>query len=127
MGNQGDLDTRHQHKAMVSSNGTFVNRLLKSKEHRNDLAGSRLKFSIKLANVKESFVEYPRSTGVLQEASHCVAIRHNTGCVEEVTNAIMAIWRYIGSTYQEPHELCPIGEHSWYEYQSDMAKGSKGT
>ena len=42
---------------MVSSNGTFVNRLLMSKEHRNELAGSRLQFWIKLANVKESFTQ----------------------------------------------------------------------
>ena len=42
---------------MVSSSGTFVNRLLMSKEHRNVLAGSRLQFWIKLANVNESFTE----------------------------------------------------------------------
>ena len=43
---------------MVSSSGTFVNRLLMSKEHRNVLVGSRLQFWIKLANVNESFTEF---------------------------------------------------------------------
>ena len=38
---------------MVSSNGTFVNRLLMSKEHRNALVGSGLPFWIKLANVND--------------------------------------------------------------------------
>ena len=56
--NQGDLDTKHQHVPMVASNGAFVNRLLMSKEHRNAFASSRLQFWIKLANVKESFMQY---------------------------------------------------------------------
>ena len=38
---------------MVSCNGTSVNRLLKSTEHRNVLVHSRLEFWIKLAKVKE--------------------------------------------------------------------------
>ena len=42
---------------MVSSNGTFVNRLLMSKEHRNVLAVLRLQFSMKLADVKDSFTQ----------------------------------------------------------------------
>ena len=63
--------------SMVSSNGTLVNRLPMSKEHRNDLAGSRLQFWIKLANVKESFthcVEYNFRTGTYISANH-LAVR----------------------------------------------------
>ena len=59
--------------SMISSNGTFVNRLLMSKEHRNDLAGSRLQFWIKLANVKESFTqceEYKFRTCTKLSANH---------------------------------------------------------
>ena len=58
---------------MVSSSGTFVNRLLMSKEHRNGLAGSRLQFWIKLANVNESFTEceeYNFRTGAKIYANH---------------------------------------------------------
>ena len=39
---------------MVSSHRTFVNRLQMSREQRNDLAGSRLQFWMKVATVKES-------------------------------------------------------------------------
>ena len=58
---------------MVSSNETFVNRVLISKEHRNDLAGSSLQFWIKLANVKESFTqceEYNFRTGTKISANY---------------------------------------------------------
>ena len=58
---------------MVSSNGAFVNRLLMSKEHRNDLAGSRLQFWIKFANLNESFTqceEYNFRTGTKISADH---------------------------------------------------------
>ena len=58
---------------MVSSNGTFVNRLLMSKEDRNVLAGSRSQFWIKLANVKASFTqceEYNFRTGAKISATH---------------------------------------------------------
>ena len=58
---------------MVSSSGTFVNRLLMSKEHGNFLAGSRLLFWIKLANVNESFPEceeYNYRTGAKVSANH---------------------------------------------------------
>ena len=61
---------------MVSSSGTFVNRLLMSKEHRNVLAGSRLQFWIKLANVNESFTEYEEynfRTGIIFSMSRNVA------------------------------------------------------
>ena len=34
-----------------------MNTLLMSREHRDDLAGSRLQLLIKLANVKESFTQ----------------------------------------------------------------------
>ena len=50
-----------------------MNRLLMSKEHRNDLAGSRLQFWIKLANVKESFTQcegYNIRTGAKSSAKH---------------------------------------------------------
>ena len=39
--------------AMVLNNGTFVNRLLMSKEHRSVLTGSILQFSIKFVHRKE--------------------------------------------------------------------------
>ena len=72
-GNQGDLDTTHQHKSLWSHPmGRFVIRLLMSKEHRNDLAGSRLQFWIMLANVKESFTqckEYNFRTGAKSSAN----------------------------------------------------------
>ena len=44
-----------------------------SKEHRNELAGSRLQFWIRLANVKESFTqceEYDFRTGTKISANH---------------------------------------------------------
>ena len=58
---------------MVSSSGKFENRLLMSKVHRNALAGSRLQFWIKFANVKESFTqceEYSFRTGAKISANH---------------------------------------------------------
>ena len=54
MGNQGDLDTKPQHKSLWS-HLMGRSKLLMSKEYRHVLAGSRLQFWIKLANVKESF------------------------------------------------------------------------
>ena len=68
---------------MVSSNGTFVNRLLMSKEHRNDLTGSRLQFWIKLANVKEYLLqceEYNFRTGTKISANNLAS-----SCSEETT------------------------------------------
>ena len=57
---------------------------------------------------------------------HGQAIRNNTSSVEQMKNAIMAIWRHMGSTDQEPqHELCPNGEHSWCGYQRDIANGTQ--
>ena len=50
-----------------------MNRLLKSKEHRNVMAGSRLQFWIKLVNVKESITqcgEYNFRTGAKISANH---------------------------------------------------------
>ena len=58
---------------MVSSNGGFLNRLLMSKQHRNDFAGSRLLVRIKFANVKKSFAQcekYNLRTGTKTSASH---------------------------------------------------------
>ena len=62
---------------MFSSNGTFVNRLLMSKEHRNDLAGSIFQFWIKLANLKEPFTqceEYNFRTNAKLSASHLASL-----------------------------------------------------
>ena len=57
---------------------------------------------------------------------HGQAIRNNTSSVEQMKNAVMAIWRHMGSTDQEPqHELCPNGEHSWCGYQRDIANGTQ--
>ena len=85
MGNQGDLDTKHQHKiSMISSNGTtFVNRLLMSEEHKHVLLGSRLQFWIKSANAMESlmqFEEYNFRTGTKLSANHLAS-----SCWEEPT------------------------------------------
>ena len=68
------------------SNGTFVNRLLMSQEHRNDLAGSRLQFWIKLPNVKESFTqceEYNVRTGTKISANHLAS-----SCAEPIIDKI---------------------------------------
>ena len=101
-GNQGDLDTKHQHKiSMISSNGrTCVNRQLMSKEHRNVLAGSKLQFWIKLVNVKESFMqceEYNVRTGTKISSTNFAK-----SCWEEqIIDKIILNWMF---------SLCVLGK-----------------
>ena len=74
---------------MLSSNGTFVNRLLMSKEHINVLAGRRLQYWIKLAYVKEFFMhceEYNVSTGAKISANYLAS-----SCWEEPIIAKMGL------------------------------------
>lgn len=46
------------------------------------------------------------------------AIRDNTHNLEDMQNAVMAIWYHSQSTDKSPdHDLCPAGENSWCEFQ----------
>ena len=54
------------------------------------------------------------------------AIRNNTQSIEDMSNAVLAIWHHTRSTDTNPdHKLCPEGETSWCGYQRDLAKNTQ--
>ena len=53
------------------------------------------------------------------------AIRNNTHDIQDMQNALLAIWHHSQSTNDSPdHEFCPSGEDSWCGYQRDAALGT---
>ena len=49
------------------------------------------------------------------------AIRNNTHNIQNIENAVMAIWHHSQSADDSPdHGLCPNGEDSWCGYQKDI-------
>jgi hypothetical protein len=53
------------------------------------------------------------------------AIRNNTHSIEDMENAVLAIFHHTRSTDENPdHNLCPEGETSWCGYQRDLAKNT---
>lgn len=53
------------------------------------------------------------------------AIRNNTHNIQDMENAVMAIWHHSQSTDDSPdHDLCPSGEDSWCGHQRDLALGT---
>ena len=54
------------------------------------------------------------------------AIRNNTHIIEDMENAVLAIWHHTRSTDANPdHDLCPQGETSWCGYQRELAKNTQ--
>ena len=54
------------------------------------------------------------------------AIRNNTHIIEDMENAVLAIWHHTRSTDANPdHDLCPEGETSWCGYQRELAKNTQ--
>ena len=73
-----------------------------SKEHRNDLAGSRLQFWIKLANVKESFTqceEYNFRIGTKISANHLAILFWEEPIIEKIGLSGMFSLRFLGKPY----------------------------
>ena len=54
------------------------------------------------------------------------AIRNNVSNIEDMKNAVMAIFYHSTSTDAEPkHDLCPKGDRSWCGFQRDLALGQE--
>lgn len=65
---------------------------------------------------------------IIDHIQNCygLAIRQNTGNLEEMRRAIWALYFHTASTDEHPqHGLCPKGENSWCKYNRGLTTGEK--